>query len=69
MAIIARASTGRGQKVSVSLMDGAFALLGQLAAIYLNTGTVPVRRTPEDLHPQIVWPQRTLVVPAVLGLR
>jgi formyl-CoA transferase/CoA:oxalate CoA-transferase len=35
-------------------MDGAFALLGQLAAIYLNTGTVPSRRPPEDLHPQIV---------------
>jgi formyl-CoA transferase/CoA:oxalate CoA-transferase len=54
MAIIARASTGRGQQVSVSLMDGAFALLGQLAAIYLNTGAVPDRRAPEDLHPQIV---------------
>jgi crotonobetainyl-CoA:carnitine CoA-transferase CaiB-like acyl-CoA transferase len=54
MAVIARHSTGRGQKVDVSLMDGAFAILGQLAAIYLNTGTVPVRRTPEDLHPQIV---------------
>lgn len=54
MAVIARQSTGRGQKVDVSLMDGAFAILGQLAAIYLNTGTVPTRRTPEDLHPQIV---------------
>lgn len=54
MAVIARNSTGRGQKVDVSLMDGAFAILGQLAAIYLNTGKVPVRRTPEDLHPQIV---------------
>ena len=54
MAIIARTSTGRGQNVNVSLMDGAFAILGQLAAIYLNTGKVPVRRTPEDLHPQIV---------------
>ena len=54
MALIARGSSGHGQKVSVSLMDGAFALLGQLAAIYLNTGNVPTRRTPEDLHPQIV---------------
>ncbi len=54
MAIIARTSTGCGQQVNVSLMDGAFALLGQLAAIYLNTGKVPVRRAPEDLHPQIV---------------
>ena len=54
MAVIARGKKGRGQKVSVSLMDGAFALLGQLAAIYLNTGTVPTRRPPEDLHPQIV---------------
>lgn len=54
MAIIARGASGRGQKVEVSLMDGAFSILGQLAAIYLNTGTVPVRRTPEDLHPQIV---------------
>ena len=53
LAIIARGETGRGQKVEVSLMDGAFAILGQLAAIYLNTGTVPVRRKPEDLHPQI----------------
>jgi crotonobetainyl-CoA:carnitine CoA-transferase CaiB-like acyl-CoA transferase len=35
-------------------MDGAFAVLGQLAAIYLNTGTVPTRRPPEDLHPQII---------------
>ena len=54
MALNARHSSGRGQKVDVSLMDGAFAILGQLAAIYLNTGTVPVRRAPEDLHPQIV---------------
>ena len=54
LALIARRSTGRGQKVDVSLMDGAFAVLGQMAAIYLNTGTVPGRRTPEDLHPQIV---------------
>ncbi len=34
-------------------MDGAYALLGQLAAIHLNTGKVPTRRPPEDLHPQI----------------
>ena len=54
MALIARGNSGRGQKVSVSLMDGAFAILGQLAAIYLNTGTVPARRAPEDLHSQIV---------------
>ncbi len=54
LALIARRSTGRGQKVDVSLMDGAFAVLGQLAAIYLNTGTVPTRRSSEDLHPQIV---------------
>ncbi len=54
MALIARGSSGQGQRVSVSLMDGAFALLGQLAAIYLNTGSVPTRRVPEDLHPQIV---------------
>ncbi|MBL8381561.1 MAG: CoA transferase [Burkholderiales bacterium] len=54
MAVIARNATGRGQKVDVSLMDGAFAILGQLAAIYLNTGNVPARRPPEDLHPQIV---------------
>ena len=54
LALIARRSSGRGQKVDVSLMDGAFAILGQLAAIYLNTGTVPGRRSPEDLHPQIV---------------
>lgn len=54
LAVIARQRTGRGQHVGVALMDGAFALMGQLAAIYLNTGTVPARRTPEDLHPQIV---------------
>ena len=54
MALIARRSSGQGQRVDVSLMDGAFALLGQLAAIYLNTGNVPTRRAPEDLHPQIV---------------
>ena len=53
LAVIARGESGPGQKVEVSLMDGAFAILGQLAAIYLNTGTVPVRRAPEDLHPQI----------------
>ena len=34
-------------------MDGAYAVLGQLAAIHLNTGEVPGRRPPEDLHPQI----------------
>lgn len=54
MALIARHRTGQGQRVSVSLMDGAFAVLGQLAAIYLNAGTLPQRRVPEDLHPQIV---------------
>jgi crotonobetainyl-CoA:carnitine CoA-transferase CaiB-like acyl-CoA transferase len=54
MAIIARNESGRGQQVGVSLMDGAFAVLGQLAAIYLNTGQVPTRRAPNDLHPQIV---------------
>ncbi|MFM9991667.1 MAG: CaiB/BaiF CoA transferase family protein [Burkholderiaceae bacterium] len=54
MAIIARQSSGQGQKINVSLMDGAFALLGQVAAVYLNTGKVPQRRMPEDLHSQIV---------------
>ena len=54
LAVIDRQRTGRGQKVAVSLMDGAFAILAQLAAIYLNTGTVPQRRSPEDLHGQIV---------------
>jgi len=54
MALIARATTGLGQKVEVSLMDSIFGLLGQLAGIYLNTGTVPARRAPEDLHAQIV---------------
>ena len=54
LALISRGATGRGQKVAVSMMDGAFALLGQIAAIYLNTGTAPQRRAPEDLHPQIV---------------
>jgi crotonobetainyl-CoA:carnitine CoA-transferase CaiB-like acyl-CoA transferase len=54
LALIARRASGRGQKVEVSLMDGAFAVLGQIAAIYLNTGTVPSRRSPEDLHSQIV---------------
>ena len=54
LAVIERHRTGRGQTVDVSLMDGAVAVLGQLAAIYLNTGTVPQRRAPEDLHPQIV---------------
>jgi formyl-CoA transferase/CoA:oxalate CoA-transferase len=54
LAVIDRQRTGRGQKVDVSLMDGAFGILGQLATIYLNTGTLPQRRPPEDLHGQIV---------------
>ena len=54
MALIARVTTGHGQKVEVSLMDSTFGLLGQLAGIYLNTGTVPGRRAPADLHGQIV---------------
>ncbi len=53
LAVIERQHSGRGQKVEVSLMDSAYAVLGQLAAIQLNTGTVPQRRPPEDLHPQI----------------
>jgi formyl-CoA transferase/CoA:oxalate CoA-transferase len=35
-------------------MDGAAGILGQMAAIHLNTGAVPGRRSPEDIHPQIV---------------
>lgn len=54
LALIARAATGLGQKVEVSLMDSIFGMLGQLAGIYLNTGAVPARRAPEDLHGQIV---------------
>jgi tripartite ATP-independent transporter DctM subunit len=54
LALVERQRTGRGQTVDVSLMDSAFAILGQLAAIYLNTGAVPQRRPPADLHPQIV---------------
>lgn len=54
LALIDRQTSGRGQKVEVSLMDGAFAVLGQIAAIYLNTGVVPQRRASEDLHPQII---------------
>lgn len=53
LAVIARQTSGKGQRVDVSLMDGAYAVLGQLAAIHLNTGEVPGRRPPEDLHPQI----------------
>lgn len=54
LAVIARERTGRGQRVESTLMDGAFGVLGQLASIYLNTGQVPARRPPDDLHPQIV---------------
>lgn len=54
MALLVRATTGSGQKVEISLMDSIFGQLGQLAAIYLNTGTVPGRRMPQDLHAQIV---------------
>ena len=54
MALIARATTGRGQRIEVSLMDSTFGIMGQLAGIALNTATVPTRRIPEDLHGQIV---------------
>ena len=54
MALIARQTSERGQKVEVSLMDSIFGLLGQHAGIYLNTGIVTGRRPPEDLHAQIV---------------
>jgi crotonobetainyl-CoA:carnitine CoA-transferase CaiB-like acyl-CoA transferase len=54
LALLERGRSGRGQRVEATLMDGAFGILGQLAAITLNTGAVPGRRPPEDLHPQIV---------------
>ncbi len=53
-ALRARDRTGRGQRVEISLMDSALALMGQAMTVTLNTGQTPSRRPPDDLVPQIV---------------
>ena len=52
MALLARARTGRGQRVDVGMLDAAAALLTYQAGIYFATGTTPVRMG--NRHPTIV---------------
>jgi crotonobetainyl-CoA:carnitine CoA-transferase CaiB-like acyl-CoA transferase len=52
LALYARASTKRGQKVEVSMLDGMAALLTYQAAVYFGTGAKPGRRG--NAHPSIV---------------
>jgi crotonobetainyl-CoA:carnitine CoA-transferase CaiB-like acyl-CoA transferase len=52
LALYARATTRRGQKVEVSMLDGMAALLTYQAAVYFGTGARPGRRG--NAHPSIV---------------
>ena len=57
MALHARARTGRGQHVDVSMLDGQISLLTYQAGSFLQTGAQPSRRG--NRHPSIV-PYETL---------
>ena len=57
MALLARARTGRGQRVDVGMLDATVALLTYQAGIYFATGTTPGRMG--NRHPTIV-PYETL---------
>jgi formyl-CoA transferase/CoA:oxalate CoA-transferase len=52
MALLARARTGRGQRVDVGMLDATAALLTYQAGIYFATGETPVRMG--NRHPTIV---------------
>jgi crotonobetainyl-CoA:carnitine CoA-transferase CaiB-like acyl-CoA transferase len=52
LAVLARAGTGRGQKVEVAMLDVMAALLTYHAGSYFATKTVPTRRG--NAHPSIV---------------
>jgi formyl-CoA transferase/CoA:oxalate CoA-transferase len=52
VALHARARTGRGQQVDVSMLDGQISLLTYHAGTYFSTGKVPTRRA--NQHPSIV---------------
>ena len=52
MALLARARTGRGQRVDVGMLDATAALLTYQAGIFFATGTTPVRMG--NRHPTIV---------------
>src|SRR5438445_120050 len=51
VALQARARTGRGQHVDVSMLDGQISLLTYHAGIHFATGAVPARRG--NQHPSI----------------
>src|SRR5215203_789804 len=52
MALLARARTGRGQRVDIGMLDATAALLTYQAGIYFATGTTPGRMG--NRHPTIV---------------
>ena len=52
MALLARARTGRGQRVDIGMLDATAALLTYQASIYFATGTTPGRLG--NRHPTIV---------------
>ena len=52
MALLARARTGRGQRVDIGMLDAAAALLTYQAGIYFATGRTPARMG--NRHPTIV---------------
>jgi len=52
LALIARARTGRGQRVDIGMLDATAALLTYQAGIYFATGTTPGRMG--NRHPTIV---------------
>jgi formyl-CoA transferase/CoA:oxalate CoA-transferase len=52
MALLARARTGRGQRVDIGMLDAAAALLTYQAGIYFATGKTPARMG--NRHPTIV---------------
>ncbi len=59
LALLARARTGKGQRVDISMLDGQVSLLTYQAGIYFATGQVPARMG--NRHPTIA-PYETVAV-------
>ncbi|GAA5233201.1 CoA transferase [Verticiella sediminum] len=67
-ALLARASTGRGQRICTSLLKTALALMGTHGAAYLNAGVLPQRAGSGVSHLAPYGAYRTLDGYVVIGV-